>query len=297
MAEQEINFRKVREFGDNLNDTFLFIKQNLKGLLGAFFGFCGIFMLGKAIFSGLYESRSFGFLDRLGGGFAAGGQRTAISEIFTPEYFLIIFFSWLTFVSMRVVLAAYIKFYVENDGLHPSMDQVWVYFKKYFFRVFFYSIPIWVLIIIGTLFCLLPGIYLAVVFTAFDMVLVIEDATMGEAFNRCFLIIKDQFWISLAIYLVALIIYSFGGMIISLLIGGLVGLATYFTTKSIGTTAGVVTSFLNIFSGVFYIVFFVSSAFQYFNLAERHDGTGILQRIDALGGDQSGSHEQIPEEY
>ena len=29
MAEEKVVFRKVRDFGENMNDTFLFIKQNL----------------------------------------------------------------------------------------------------------------------------------------------------------------------------------------------------------------------------------------------------------------------------
>jgi hypothetical protein len=284
MVEEKIRFRKVRDFGENFNDTFVFIKQNLKPLLLSFFAICGVFMLGKAIFGGIYESHSFGILDQFR--LRANRGENAFSSIFTPEYFIYMLFSLVAYVAMKVVLAAYIKYYVDNDGAQPSIEDVWHYFRKYFFRILIYSVPVFLLIVIGCFFCVLPGIYLAVVFVPFDIILVMEDCSFSDAFSRCFTLIKENFWISFAIYFIATLIYSFGSGIISVVVGLIVGAATYVTTKSIGTTAGIVTSFLNLFAGVFYIIFFVSSALQYFNLVEQHDGTGILQQIESLGNDQ-----------
>jgi hypothetical protein len=192
MADQKIVLRKVRDFGENLNDTFVFIRQNLKPLLASFFAISGIFMVGKAIFSGIYQSHSFGMFDRLLKGFSVN-RNSDLGDIFTPEYFLLILFSWLTYIAMRVVLVAYIKFYAENDGAMASVEEVWAIFKKYFFRILIYSIPIGILICIGFIFCLLPGIYLVVVFAPFDIALMTEDVSFGEAFNRCFAIIKENF--------------------------------------------------------------------------------------------------------
>lgn len=285
MVEEKISFRKVREFGENLNDTFLFIRQNLKPLLLSFFAICGVFMLGKAIFSGIYQSKSFGIFDQ----FTASlrhNRTTALESIFSPEYFILILFSLAAYVSMKVALAAYIKFYVENNNTQPTIEDVWAIFRKYFFRVLIYSIPVFLLMCIGFIFCLIPGIYLMVVFVPFDIILMMEDASFSDAFTRCFTLIKENFWISFAIYLIAVIIYYFSTLIIGVVIGAIVGAATYFSTKSVGTTAGMVTSFLNLFSGVFYIIFFVSAALQYFNLVEMHDGTGILQQIESLGSNE-----------
>jgi hypothetical protein len=295
MVEEKIRFRKVRDFGENFNDTFVFIKQNLKPLLLSFFAICGVFMLGKAIFGGIYESNSFGILDQFR--LRASRGETSFSGIFTPEYFLYILFSLITYVAMKVVLAAYIKYYVDNDGAKPSIEEVWQIFKKYFFRVLIYSVPVFLLIVVGCIFCVLPGIYLIVVFVPFDIILVMEDCSFSDAFSRSFTLIKENFWISLAIYFIATLIYSFGSGIISVVVGIIVGAATYITTRSIGATAGIVTSFLNLFAGVFYIIFFVSSALQYFNLAEQHDGTGILQQIEALGGEQNNIDNSTGEEY
>ena len=285
MDEQKIEFRKVREFGENLSDTFLFIKQNLKPLLISVFGICGVFMLAKAILGGVYESQSFGIFDRMRSGLASGEIRS-FGNILTPEYLLFLLFSWMSYIAIRVTLAAYVKCYVTDGGLQPTLVAVWQVFKRYYIRLFIYSIPLAVLMFIGFIFCIIPGFYLLVVLMPFELIVVMEDLSFGDAFNRCFILVKDNFWISLAIYLIASLVYWFASAIVTIAVGVVIGLSTYFTTRSVGTTAGAITSFVNVFNGAFYIIFFVSMALQYFNLVEIHDGTGVLGRLDTIGSEQ-----------
>jgi len=298
MAEQKIELRKIRDFGTNINDTFVFLRQNLKPLLTSFFAICGVFMMGQAIFNGLYQSHTMGgLLQQIFSG-RVNRQYNAnpYAGIFSIEYFMVILFMLLTFTSMKVVLGAYLKYYLENDGRQPGIEEIWALYKKYFFRVFFYSIPVGILTIVGCFLCFFPGIYLWVVFVPFTLVIMIEDAGFSEAFYRCFDIIKTNFWPSLAVYLVAVIIYYVSSGIISVVVGLVIGLAAYFTTKDIGATVGIATSFLNIFSFTFYIIYFIAAAFQYFSLAEGRDGTGILNRIENIGSDKN-NFDNIEEQY
>jgi hypothetical protein len=282
MAEQEIEFRKIREFGDNLSDTFLFIRKNIRPLLISVLAICGVIMLAQAIFNGIYQSRLFSVFDQFRRGIYDSQYRN-FSNIFTMEYFLSILCAWLTHISMQTTLAAFIKLYVGQGNVVPSVEHVWEVFRRNFLKVFFYTIPVFLLTIVGFIFCIAPGVFLAVVLIPFPMILVIEDRGFGYAFNRCFEIIKDNFWISLGTYIVSGMIYYFSVLVVSAVVGMVIGLMTFLTTRSLGTTAGILTSVLNVFSGTFYIIFFVSAAFQYYNLVERRDGTGILQRIDKIG--------------
>lgn len=281
MAEQKVELRKIRDLGENLNDTFSFIRQNFKPVVTSFIGIAGIIMLANAILSGIYQSQSgnvFTTIFRNGRGFSSP------LSLFGPTYYAILILGWLNYIAMNTVIACYVKLYDSLQGLHPEIQEVWVDFKKYFLRMLFYNIPIFLLIMIGMLFCLLPGIYLAVVFVPFTIVVVAEDQTFGGAWSRCFDLIKNNFWPSLGIYFVVYLIYSFSAGIISAIIGLFTGLISYFTTKDISTTVGLVVSVLSIFSFVFYIVFYVSVCLHYYNLTERHDATGMMRRLDALGG-------------
>jgi len=281
MVEQKIEFRKVRDFGENLSDTFLFLRQNFGSLVKSFFAIGGVFMLGYAIFNGIYQSRAFGIFDQLRKGMVT--RENDITSIVTPEYLITLLLALLFYVSMRVVLASYVKFYTENNNTKPRIEDVWNIFRKYFLKVFIFNIPVFLLMCIGFVLCIAPGVWLAVVFVPFDIILVVEGLSFGDAFQRCFTIVNQNFWISLATYIVAGLIYWFSTAIVGVFVGVIIGLSAYFTTNNIGATAGIVTSILNIFSSVFYFIFFVSAALHYFNLVERHDGTGILQRIENMG--------------
>lgn len=299
MAEQKIELRKIRDFGININDTFVFLRQNLKPLLISFFAICGIFMVGQAIFNGMYQSHSMGgLLQQLfsGGGSLGKYNGNPYSSIFSFEYLMVIVFMLLTFAAMKVTLGAYLKYYLENNGQQPGIEEIWPIFKKYFFKIFFYSILIDIMIGFGCLLCVLPGIYLWVVFVPFTLVVMIEDANFNTALYRCFDIIKQNFWPSFGLYLIAYLIYSFSSGIIGAVVAVVAGAAAYLSTKNIGATVGIVTSFLNIFSFTFYIIFFISAALQYFSLTENRDGTGILNRIDNIGSDKN-NFDNIEEQY
>lgn len=292
MAEQKIDLRLVRDFSQNINDTIVFIKQNLKPLLGSFIGIAGVFMLTCSIFSGLYQSQFGSIFKEI---FSNTGRQVKPFEMFGTNYFLLIIFSLVNMIAMQTAVIAYMKVY-SNKAELPVFDEVWTEFKKYFIPIFFYSIPIYLLIILGMFFCLAPGIYFAVVLIPFPIVVMVEDASFGKAFNRCFQIIKQNFWPSLGIYFVTYLIYSFAAGIIAAVVTVISGLLTYFTTKDISTTIGIATSTLSIFSYIFYVVFYVAVVLHYFSLVEKMDGSGIMQRIDKIGSSDS-DFNNIKEQY
>jgi hypothetical protein len=205
-------------------------------------------------------------------------------------------FTLLSFISMNVTLGAYVKYYVENDGSKPGIDEVWNIFKRYFFKVLAFSIPVYFSIVLGCLFCLFPGIYLAVVFIPFSVVVMVEDTNFSDSYYRCFELIRDNFWASFAIYLVVYLIYYLCGFIIGGLISVLIGLGAYLTTDEYSTPIGLATSVFTIFSVCFYMIFFISVSLHYFNLVERKEGTGILSRINTIG-QQKNNLDNIEDQY
>jgi hypothetical protein len=196
---------------------------------------------------------------------------------------------------MKTTLIAYVKVYEEKQKDTPELGEVWAVFSKYFLKVFLYSIPVILAIIVGTAFCLLPGVYLWVVLIPFEMILLIEDQSFGSSWDRCFTIIKENWWQAFGIYAVAYLIYIAGTWIIGGLMSVITGVLAYFTTKDFSSTFSLVTSILNIFSFVFFIVFYIAAILNYFSLVEKYDGTGMMRRLDGLGENTS-SHE-IEEQY
>ncbi|MBG9377972.1 hypothetical protein I5907_17165 [Panacibacter sp. DH6] len=292
MDQQKVQLRKLRDFGENFSDTFQFIRQEFKPLMLSFILVSGVFMLVTAIVSGLYQKTAFGFLDQLETGVFT--PRT-FSDTFNSVYLLMILFSMLSIIAMQTVAAIYMK-HRERFGESPSMQDVWSGFTRFFPKVFFYAIPVYLLIIIGFFFCILPGIYLAIVFTPFVFVVVDEERSFGDAFSRCFDIIKENFWISLGIYFVAYLIYAVFAGVIGVFVGLFAGVGSYFTTRELSTTAAWVMSVLNVVQYIFYVIFFVSVGLHYYNLVEAKDGTGLAKRLEGLGGN-SNVNDNIEEQY
>ena len=292
MAQQKVQLRKLRDFGENFSDTFQFIRQEFKPLMLSFVLVAGVFMLTTAILSGLYQKDAFGFLDQLQTGVIT--PRT-FSQTFNAVYFLTILFSALSVIAMQTVAAIYMK-HKERFDEAPTLQQIWGDFIKYFPRVFLYTILVYIVVVIGFVFCILPGIYLAVVLTPFVFVVVDEERSFGDAFSRCFDIIKENFWISLAIYFVAYLIYAVFAGIIGLFVGLLAGVGSYFSTKELSTAAAWVMSVLNVVQYIFYVIFFVSAGLHYYNLVEAKDGTGLARRLESLGGNTN-TNDNIEEQY
>lgn len=286
MVEQKMELRKVRDFGANISDTFEFIRQNFKPIVRSFFAIAGIFILLQAISSGVFESRVFFNLKQIsasGSGNIFENRGIVLARYLSFPYFVFIMLTWLAYTAMQVCIGAYMKYYEQNDKQQPGIEEVWNIFKAYYLKVLVYSIPVTILVMVGVLLCVVPGILLGVVFVPFPWVIMMEDASLGDGIQRCFDLIKENFWMSLGIYLVAYIIYAFSSGVIGLFIGLISGLLSHVTATDFTTTIGIITSILRVFGFLFYIIFLVSAMLNYFNLAEQRDATGILKRVDQIG--------------
>jgi MFS family permease len=292
MDSQKMELRKLRDFSQNLNDTFQFIKQELKPLLGSFMAICGVFIILSGIVGGIYQQDS--VKDILKAFTGVKIKERGISDVFSGMYFLLLFVQFFSYILMAVVLAVYFKLYETKGKVSPTIEEVWNKTMQYIMPLFFFSIVYIILTVISVFFCIVPFFYFAVVFAPFTIIYVMEDCSFGVGFNRCFALIKENYWMSFAIYFVAYIIYAFGAGIIGAIVSIVAGLASYLTTKDVSATVAIVSGILQIFTHVFYIIFFVSVALNYFNLSEQLDGSGLLKRIDNIGATDAN---EVEEQY
>ncbi len=291
MAQQKIYLSKVRDFGENIGDTFQFIRQEFKPLFKSFALISGVFIIGAAIISGIYQSQMTSVFDRVE---KQPGDLSIFSSIFNLNYFLIIILTMLGLAAMQVCVAAYMKLYDKNNE-SPTLEEVWSEFRRHIVPAIVLAIIALILIVVGTMLCILPGVYLAVVLAPAITIMVNEDASIGGSISRCFELIKENFWVSLAIYFVSYLIYSFVGGAIGLIVGIFTGVGSYLTTKEFSTTAGVFTSVANVFGYCFYLVFVVSVCLNYYSLIEKLDGFGMMKRLENLG--TTNPNDKIEEQY
>src|SRR6266496_5983957 len=117
MAQQKIQLRKIRDFGENFSDTFQFIRQEFKPLLISFTLIGGVFMLANTILTGIFQKEALSVLDDMVKGVFY--ERTVV---FTPTYFILIGVSIMSLAAMRTVISVYMKYYDETER-HPPFRK------------------------------------------------------------------------------------------------------------------------------------------------------------------------------
>jgi len=299
MAEPTIELRKIRDFGQNLSDTFEFIREHFKPLLRSFLAIAGIFIVLMAIMTGVLESGIFSSLKLLSRSQdpASFSVSSSLYSSYFSLHFLLYFLSiWIGYTAMQVVIGAYMKYADEHAGARPDIEDVWRIFSRYYLKVLLYMIPVILLIAVGAILCIVPGLYLMVVLVPFTWIVMIEEADFGTAIQRCFELIRGNFWVSTLLYIVTTLIYSFASGLIGVLVGVLSGSLTYVTTADLSATIGMIAAVMRIFGFLFYIIFLVSAVLHYFNLVEQKDAVGMTRRIEHIG-EAPGSGENDSAQY
>lgn len=298
---ENVEFRKIREFGDLIADTMLFIKQNFKPLMKCFFSLCGIFIVGGMVSSILAQLQMVSALDSV--------RENAISRSYNNpfnifynfgiNYLLVIFFLILNYTAMYITVLSYISIYIQKGNTAPTLPEVWSYFKFYFWRMLGSGFVMTLFLMLCFVCCLLPGLYVFPAVSLFYPIMIIENANFSYSFSRSFNLLKNEWWITAATFIVIWMI-TYACTLVIQIPGMIIAMASAFTHLEQPITKGyaIATSVSQYLSQIFMIIPIIGSTFIYFNLVERKESSGLLNRIDGLGQQsQTPPTENIPEEY
>ncbi|WP_025664675.1 hypothetical protein [Aquimarina megaterium] len=287
MNNNYIEFKKKRELGDILTDTFAFIRQNGKSLLSVLLKTSGIPFILLLLASAYYTHSSANIFDpvsiRNGGMYNSG---TLIIALFAMLATLLVFYALLFGTVLH-----YIKNYIDNKG-NVDLEVILHGVKKDFGNIIGLGILSGLITFFGFMLCAIPGIYLYVPMSLVFSILVFRGTSISDAINDSFLLVKNEWWITFATLFIIAILIGVIGFVFS--IPALIYTFTKtFTAASEGSLADPSTMFdwvfiaLNTLSSaaqyILYIITAISTAFIYYNLNERKHATGALEQIDSLG--------------
>ncbi|MBG6129103.1 hypothetical protein IWQ47_000205 [Aquimarina sp. EL_43] len=287
MNNNYIEFKKKRELGDILTDTFAFIRQNGKSLLSVLLKTSGISFILLLLASAYYTHSSANLFDpvsiRNGGMYNSG---TLIIALFAMLATLLVFYALLFGTVLH-----YIKNYIDNKG-NVDLEVILHGVKKDFGNIIGLGILSGLITFFGFMLCAIPGIYLYVPMSLVFSILVFRGTSISDAINDSFLLVKNEWWITFATLFIIAILIGVIGFVFS--IPALIYTFTKtFTAASEGSLADPSTMFdwvfiaLNTLSSaaqyILYIITAISTAFIYYNLNERKHATGALEQIDSLG--------------
>ena len=286
MNNNYVNFKKQRELGGILTDTFKFVRLEGKSLLGMILKFAGPALLIVLLAYIYYMQVTAGSFDIL-----AVGQSSAVfgANMLVALFAMIV--SGLAFYALMYgTVLHYIKSYIKNNGTVVKAE-VSAGIKNSFWNLLGISFLVGLMTIVGIFLCIAPGIYVGTVLATTYAIHVFEGRSVTDSISYSFQLIKGEWWITFAtllviglLYYVITIIFSLPGIIYSLISvftmsqKASVNPADMFDWVYIALNViGMIGQYL------LYAIMVISTAFIYFNLNERKHFTGTMETIETLG--------------
>ncbi len=282
-----VEFKKTRDLGAIISDTFKFIRENWKGFFGTVFRIAGPAMILFIVAMGLYMRSAFGMV----GDLESGGSPNFPADLFV-YLFVAMICALIFYVLMQMSSLYYVKSYINNNG-SADRDEVITNVKQNFLKFLGLGFLIMIIVLVGAVLCFFPGIYLGIVLSLATSIMVFEGKSIGDTISHCFTLIKDHWWETFGVIFVVGLLVSILGMVFS--VPNIIYQMVY-TISSVGNEDP--TAVLGLFSDPVYLILtvfsyvgqfmlssvtLISSVFIYYDLNEQKNLTGTFEKIDSLG--------------
>lgn len=278
---------KVRDFGELIGDSIVFLKQNFKPLFKALFTICGLFIVASAIATGILQKDMF------------SPQQVAnpFGRFFGSEFLMSMVFSSISYILVGLVTFCYMSLYKEKGNQPATVEEVWSYVQYYFLRFLGGSLVVWICTIVGFVLCFIPGFYLLPIASIMLAAIIFENAGIGYVFDRAFKLIKNEWWTVFgALMVVGIIVYAAMAVVIFPLtfVGGIISAMTDSGDANKFMPLVILISVLSNIGYFLMTLSYIATALAYFSLVEKKEGTSLLSKVDSIGTKQHS--DDLPEE-
>ncbi len=288
---QESDFRQERDFGQKISATFEFIGVHFRPLGRVLLYIALPAALVQGVLSGLLQTQLVASMQTATG--AAGSsawqrQGALYGTMFTsPTYYLNTVVSQIFSTLLILSVYGYLLHYLAGPtgpGRPASVADVWAVVKREFLGTFFSLWGLGIVVMLGLLVFVLPGMYLMVALSLFFVVRLVEGTGFGATISRCLFLTRGKWWSTFGVlFIMVLLLYvllAAAGSVAALLAGGLTSMVHSVKTPLFTVT---VTAITTLFTLLVYPPLLLVLAFQYFNLVERKESHSLHALVDQLG--------------
>lgn len=289
MQPKPIEFQRRFDLGSNISSTFDFLKSNYKPLLSTLWFSCRWVFIIFIVAQGAYL-------------YFAGDLQSSLTfqvgldddNLFKSLISILIYFisAIVLFTLAQATIYEFVLAYQRDSQTFDRKaiaEKAWGDIGTYLIANFAASL----VIILGAMLCLIPGIYLWPPLSLVVAICVFENTSVSNAFSQAFKLIKDNWWETFLTLVVLYLIVAFMGAIFQIPMY-LYMFASMFMEISDGGVDNIYAIAADpiylglqlmaaICSTILYIIIYVSTAFIYYNLNERRTQSGAMSRIETLG--------------
>ena len=305
----ETDFRRERDFGAKVGATFDFVAAQFRPLLkclayfvlpGALLAGIGMGLVMSGVMSKIPLSGSSG---HLGGSAGVASQygNSPLSALSFVGIGLSALGLLLAFLLLSSTVYGFVRVRMSTAPAEPVQPaRVWAFVWPRLGRVVSGWLLLGIVVFVGmgvvggALALLGPGfvvllffplVWATVCLTLYFPVLWMEDGGVATAFRRSFYLMRGKWWSSLGLYLVMSMIAGTINYVFLIPFYGLL------MVRTVLKVPGFDSELLSVGAMCLYALGWILTAalplvamlFQYFNLVERRDGTGLRLLVDSLG--------------
>jgi len=288
-----IEFKKERDLGSIISDTFKFIRENWKEYFSAIIKIVGPFILVGTVVMVFFMGSFSGIFSDMQG--ATGNDPDAVFGLMGSMFGwigLLMLVGTIIYVMISVTSLYFIKSYINNHGTIDHSEIRTNVFQN-IWKFIGLGILVLMMILFGMVLCYLPGIYLAIVFSLATSIMVFENKSIGDTISHSFTLIKGEWWNTFGVIILVSILVSILGSIFSVpaLVYQLIKMGTMLgeedPTAVFDLFKDPIYVALNVLSyiGKFILssITLIATVFVYYDLNEQKNLTGTIEKIDSLG--------------
>lgn len=269
MIEKEIQFRKKRELGDILSDSFEFLKQEYKPISSLIFTYVLPFLILYGIVQVYFQMKVMATIDFT-------DPETIMSNI-GPFYTNLFLFSLFGIFIQSLLIGtfySYIEIYVKKGKGNFDLSEIKPLLFSNSLLALIASVVVFIISMAGVVLCIIPGIYFANTFSIVVIIIIFEKKGLGNAMSRSWSLVNTQWWNTLLLGIIGIVIMWAIGFVLTLpaMLAGVT--TTIIGVKDMGTIDfpnwyWVLTGISTVITSMLWILPFTFFAMQYFNLDER----------------------------
>ncbi|WP_319503247.1 hypothetical protein [uncultured Draconibacterium sp.] len=276
MEQKDIRFRKQRDLGVVISDSFDFLKQEAKPI----FRMIGIYVLPFVI---LYAGVQVYFQRNVLSQFDLSNPESLMADIgpFYQNLFMFMFFGLFVQSLLMGTYYSYIEAYIKHGKGNFQLTDISSKFFSNSLLALGANLIFVIIVFFGAMMCLLPGLYFANTFSLVVFILIFEKKGISEALSRSWKLVNSSWWNTLLINLIAIVIVYAVGIVLSIP-SMIMGVSSNIFSAELTNPADyptwywVLNAISSVVTTVLLVIPFTFQAFQYFNLAERNDPTTPL---------------------
>ncbi|WP_346863261.1 hypothetical protein [uncultured Draconibacterium sp.] len=273
MEQKEIHFRKKRELGVIISDSFQFLKQEIKPISKLILVYVLPFVILYAFGQVYFQKNVLSAIDLT--------NQEKLMENIGPFYrnvFLFLFFGLFIQSLLAGTFYTYIEAYVKNGKQNIVLTDISSKFFSNSLLALGANFVFFTIGFLGVMMCVLPGIYFANTFSLLLFIFIFEKKGLGDALSKSWKLVNTQWWNTFVLNLLAIILLWVVSMVMSVPTM-ILGISNSMFSSNPLSPANypdwywILTGVSAIISTLLMIVPFTFQAFQYFNLEERENPT------------------------